>query len=411
MNAILVGLKPNNNSYYDESMLELKKLCQTLEIDVVDMIFQKSLPNNTFYVGKGKAHEISEIVKVLNVDIVIFDDSLSPRQIKNLSTVIEDAEVIDRSFLVLRIFEQRARSKKSKLEVKLAKSIYMLPRLYDDSLDISKSGGGSFTTRGAGETKLEILRRNAKSEIYKIKKELDEINLKNETSKKLRKSHKMPIVCLIGYTNAGKSSLYNSINNMYGQSDNFKEVLADDKLFLTLDTKSSVIKLDNKPPFILIDTIGFIDKIPLEIINSFKSTFADMLDADLIIEVIDGAIQNINHVEIDNIMLKTLGINNTEIIQVMTKKDLFNESKLNLDLIHVSNKTRENIDLLLDNIYYKIYPDNKPYNLFIPFSKFNIYHEIKSNCETIFDEYIDDGIKIKALLSEKDYNKYKTFII
>ena len=284
--ALLIGLCINED--YDDtlkSLYELEELGLVLSIKTIDKVIQKNTKvTSSFYIGSGKVLEIKNILEVLDIELVIFDTTLSPAQLRNLEKEL-DVEIMDRSFLILQIFARNARSRESFLEVSLAQKIYMLPRLIGINKSLSRQGGSSFNAKGPGETKLELDRRKLSVEIEKIRKELYQIDIQKENNKKRRLSEGMKIVSLIGYTNAGKSSTMNSLIKML--SSNNEEVLEKNQVFATLDTKVKRLRKQNEPPFLLIDTVGFIDKLPHELINSFKSTLKDSLDADLLLVVVD----------------------------------------------------------------------------------------------------------------------------
>lgn len=330
MRALLIGVDLGNEKYTNNSLNELKKLCLTINIEAFDIVIQKRKEiSSNYYIGKGKALEINKIISMFNLDYIIFDDSLTPRQMKNLSEII-DCEIMDRCFLVLKIFEQNAKTRQAKLELELAKSKYILPRLFDKTKEISKSGGG-LNAKGEGETKLELLRRQTHNKITKIKKELEEIYTHNEISNNLISSKNIPIVSIIGYTNAGKSSLFNYLCNNFLASEKGINVETGDKLFLTLDCNKCLVKNKDMPPFLLVDTIGFMDKLPLEILSSFRTTFLNIQKSDVIIEVIDGETNDNESIYINKMILENLADNNSMIITVVSKSDL--NKKITLILI------------------------------------------------------------------------------
>lgn len=409
MKALLIGVNLGDEKYTKNSLNELKKLCLTINIEAFDTVIQKRKEiSNNYYIGKGKALEINKIISMFNLDYIIFDDSLTPRQMKNLSEIIE-CEIMDRCFLVLKIFEQNAKTRQAKLELELAKSKYILPRLFDKTKEISKSGGG-IGAKGEGETKLELLRRQTHNKISKIKKELEEIYSHNEISNNLISSKNIPIVSIIGYTNAGKSSLFNYLCNNFLASEKGINVETGDKLFLTLDCNKCLVKNKDMPPFLLVDTIGFMDKLPLEILSSFRTTFLNIQKSDVIIEVIDGETNDNESIYINKMILENLADNNSIIITVVSKSDLNKKNNFDFDYINISSKTGENIDVLLQNIYYNIYNQNKVITLLIPFTNLNIYSNIKNKFQIINETYLDNGIKIKVCLDNKHLNLYQKYV-
>lgn len=409
--AILVGLDLNNSIIdAEQSINELEKLALALNIKTVTKVIQKAnriLPK--YYIGSGKVLELKKQVEILNVDIVIFDDPLSPSQIVNLENVL-DCQIIDRSFLILSIFAERANSKQSVLEVSLAQKQYMLPRLVGLGLSLSRQGGGTYNAKGPGETKLELDRRRLLTEITAIKKELVKTSKEQDVSRKKRINNGIPIVALVGYTNVGKSSIMNSLSK-YLNSNN-DEVLEKDMLFATLDTKTIKLQRDNNPPFLLIDTVGFVEKLPHELVKSFESTLRDVLYADLLLHVVDGAYFNENQIKTTKNVLKSIGADDIERIMVVTKKDMgLPVPYIEDDYVFISNKTLENFDELVSAIYGHIYKDNRLVNLKIPFNEgrlLNYFQESTSIIKTIYEE---DGYLIRVLLSPKDINKYQDYIV
>src|SRR5690554_3081575 len=268
--AILVGLELINSKYkMKDSLDELKHLARAVDIETADIIIQRAeRVNSRFYVGKGKVDEIKTLVDVYNATMVIFDDPLSPAQINNLESAL-DVQVIDRSFLILSIFSERAQTRQSMLEVSLAQKEYMLPRLVGMGKSLSRQGGGTYNAKGPGETKLEMDRRRLLKDISNIKNELKALSKEHDISRKKRLESNIPVVALVGYTNVGKSSLMNSLSIILNNETS--SVFEKDMLFATLDTKVKRMQKNNYPPFLLIDTVGFIRKLPRELLRSFRS--------------------------------------------------------------------------------------------------------------------------------------------
>ncbi|NLB84686.1 MAG: GTPase HflX, partial [Acholeplasmataceae bacterium] len=263
--AIIAGLTLNQNQYeLNQSLEELANLALTLQIEVVDRITQNRFkPTPNLYFGRGKIEEIKMSITHYEADILIVDDTLSPAQIRNLEASLE-IQIIDRSFLILQIFSLRAQSKEAILEVKLAQNQYMLPRLVGLGKSLSRQGGGTYNAKGPGETKLEMDRRKLLDEISKINKELKIINKQRTQARIQRKKNEIPVVSLVGYTNAGKSAILNNLSLLLSNSNQL--AFEENILFATLDTKSRLLQKENNPPFILIDTVGFISKLPPELI-------------------------------------------------------------------------------------------------------------------------------------------------
>lgn len=398
--AILVALNYKTDLDLTKiSIEELKGLAHANRIKVVDTVIQSSdRIDPRFYIGSGKVNEIKRSVEILNIDVVIFDDTLSPAQIRNLESVLE-TQIIDRSFLILQIFAERAKTRQAMLEVSLAQKLYLLPRLIGMSKSLSRQGGGSFNAKGPGETKLELDRRKIHEEISQIKAELKEIKKTLEINRKQRIENEIPVVALVGYTNAGKSSLMNYFSEHYAQDKTL--VFEENMLFATLDTKAKRIKINNYPPFILIDTVGFISKLPPELINSFESTLSDIQSAQLILHVIDGLNPTELEIQLTQQILKNLGILDTPRVLVVTKRDLrLYPPILKDDYLYVSSKTGEGMEELIQSIFSNIYKDSRIYKFIIPFQDMRIFDEIKNDITVLDMNYVENGLELRALIPQ-----------
>ena len=401
--ALLIGLCINESlEDTQNSLLELEELASVLGISTIDKVIQKSdTISNSFFIGSGKALEIKKVIEVLEIEMAIFDTTLSPAQLRNLEETL-DVEIMDRSFLILQIFASNARSRESVLEVSLAQKTYMLPRLIGINKSLSRQGGSSFNSRGPGETKLELDRRKLSVEIERIKRELKQLSIQKENNKKRRISDGIKIVSLVGYTNAGKSSTMNSLINVL--SSNNEEVLEKNQVFATLDTKVKRLRKENEPPFLLIDTVGFIDKLPHELINSFKSTLKDSLDADLLLLVVDSTGDINKQVGVTNDILKEIGALDIERLYVFTKMDLLlNNPNLNEEYIFISNKTLEGIDNLVNQIYTHLYKDSMVYEIKVSHDRGDIINYLRGNTHIVSTRYEDDQTVLRLVLSDEVY--------
>jgi len=325
--AILVSLHTDDisESVAIESLEELKRLSDTAGAKIVGELSQKKhSPDNTTYLGSGKAKELSIFVQEKGANIVIVDTELSPRQQKNLEEIVK-VKTIDRTELILDIFAQRARTKEGKLQVELAQLKYLFPRLIGAGLSLSRQGGagagGGIATRGPGETKLEIDRRRIKDRISFLEREVEEIKNTRTQQRKLREANHIPVVSIVGYTNAGKSTLLNALSN--------SDVLAENKLFATLDPTTRKVRLINGENILLTDTVGFIQRLPTALIKAFRATLEEITQSDVILHVIDPVHPNCEeHIKTVNQILEELDAFNKPVISVINKIDLVKDEEV-----------------------------------------------------------------------------------
>lgn len=391
-------------------MDELKNLANACDIEVIYEIIQKAKEiNNAYYVGSGKVDEIKMAINTLNADIVIFNNELSPAQIRNLEKKL-DCKIIDKTLLILDIFAKRANTKESILEVELAQLKYMLPRLVGLRSSLSRQGGG-FNAKGPGEKKIELDRRHIEAQIYKLKQELSKIIKDKEIRKNKRLNDNIPLVALVGYTNAGKSATMNTLINQFSDNQN-KDVFEKNMLFATLNTSVRRLKTHTKQEFLLSDTVGFVSDLPHHLVNSFKSTLDEIKDADLLLHVVD--ISNPfyeDQIKTTNECLADINANNIETIYVFTKADLLENQFFPYyeNSILISNKTNQNIDLLVNKIKELLFKDNTIVDLFIPYEESYVLPKLENIALVYNKNNIDNGILAKAELSKKllfEYSKY-----
>ena len=319
--ALLVGVIYGKLDQYkvEEHLKELELLAKTAGADVVGKITQKlSRINPSFFIGSGKAKQIIKQAEELGVSLIIFDDELSPAQIKNYSNLVKNIKVIDRSALILDIFSQHAKTKEAKTQVELAQLEYMLPRLTRAWTHLERQMGGIGARAGAGETQIEVDRRLLRNRISKLKKELEKIEKERETQSKNRSNEFK--VALVGYTNAGKSTLMKTISGA--------DVLIKDQLFATLDTTIRTVKLDNSHKILLSDTVGFVRKLPHHLVASFRSTLKEVIEAELILIMLDASSNEVNeHYNTILDVLKDLGVKRHSYLIILNKIDNENVDK------------------------------------------------------------------------------------
>ncbi len=407
-NAILVGVYKKEN--IDYSMEELAGLAEAAGGEVLGVMVQKMEKINTgTYIGKGKVEELAQMCENMGADTVIFNDELSGMQIRNLEETT-GVRVIDRTILVLDIFASRATSREGKLQVELAQLQYRMPRLLGFGKSLSRLGGG-IGTRGPGEKKLETDRRHIAKRMDDIKDELKHLTATRSVQRAKREKSEIPVVALVGYTNAGKSAIMNKILSDIEKED--KTVGSKDMLFATLDVQQRNIKLDDKKEFILIDTVGFVSKLPHSLVNAFKATLEEVLYADLLVHVVDASYENYDfQIEVTEDVIKQLGAGEKEKIVVYNKCDLVENEIIDAsgcDHICVSAKKGDNMDVLLDMIKERIFADNIVCELLIPYDRGDIVSYVCEKGTVANMEYEEKGTLIKVELSEADYNRVKKY--
>lgn len=398
--AILVGM--DEGSGYD-TLEELKELAKTAGAEVMLKVPLKKRPvDNATYVGSGKAEELSLKGSELEADLFIFDDELSAIQQRNLEEVL-GASVIDRTTLILDIFASRAQSREGKLQVELAQLKYRLPRLLGQGQVLSRLGGG-IGTRGPGEKKLEIDRRRIRRRIFELEEELAEIEKQRGLRSEGRRSSNTPTVALVGYTNAGKSTLLNALTDA--------GVLAEDKLFATLDPVVRSLKLPAGTEIILSDTVGFINKLPHDLINAFRSTLEEVSRADLILHVVD--ISSDHHdtqMRVVEDVLAELGAGDAPRIDVFNKCDLLPEfpaRQLNTDgrpRLFISAKDGTGLDALLETVEALLNSKRHEVDIVIPYSKYEAVSLIYKCGTVLSEEHTEEGTRIRAYLDAADHGQ------
>jgi GTP-binding protein HflX len=408
--AILVGLDLGNDEFFDETMEELHNLANACNIEVLYRLDQKKdAPTPNYFIGEGKLHELKDIITLHEANVVIFNDELSPSHIRNLEDKLE-VKVIDRTVLILDIFARRAKTKEAMLQVELAQSQYMLPRVVGmyKSLSRQKSGTGS---KGPGEQQLELDRRLLRSKISKLKRQLKELVKVRRTQREKRNTSMIKTVALTGYTNSGKSSLMNAIMS-YAKNNDKPSAFSQNMLFATLETKTRKVELENKNDFLLTDTVGFIRKLPHDLIEAFKSTLEEINEASLILHVIDTSNPNYEHqIQAVETVLSEIGVHEVPVIYVFNKIDLLKDIPIisRSKSIFVSAIKHQNIEQLINMIDAELYKSFEV-EMIIPFVNSDVYSELKDHSKVLETIYNDDGIHVKVDLNEYYYQKFKHYI-
>lgn len=387
--AILAAVKFDQNNYFDELIEECKNLCLACDIEVIGFIYQTSRsidPNYGF--RTGKLEELKNYIEEKDPDLIVFYNNLSIHIVSNLEEYL-NIEVCDRTKLILDIFSSRARSKEAIIQTEVARLKYQIPRAMKEFSNEDKARGGGFKNKGAGETRANLIKRKLEKKIYDLNEELKDLENRKAQQSSQREKTSIKKVALVGYTNAGKSSLMNTLLRLNNKDD--KEVYEKDQLFATLDTSVRKIKYKNYE-FLLFDTVGFVSDLPHELIEAFKSTLKAAKDADLLLHVMDVNNPNIELLKsITNKTLNEIGIGNVDVIEVYNKCDLLKER--DNSTLQISCKTSEGIEKLLNTIVEKLYPNKLSEEIIIPYDKLNVLNKYRNvlSCEKLSDE--KDGSK------------------
>lgn len=415
--ALLVGVNLNEDPDFAASMDELESLAVACRMEVAGRMEQNlSVPNPAYYIGSGKVREVQEAVTALGIGCVIFEDALSPSQLKNLQKEIQ-APIMDRTNLILEIFSGRAQTREARLQVESASLQYMLPRLVGMRESLGRQGGtsGSMSNKGTGEKKLELDRRKIEKRISELRRELDGIEHDREVQRRKRGQSALPGVALVGYTNAGKSTLMNALMEAYGGRDE-KMVEAKDMLFATLDTTVRRISPGDKKDFLLSDTVGFINKLPHGLVKAFRSTLDEARCADLLLEVVDVSDDRYrDHMKVTRDTLRELGADQIPCIHVMNKADLVMSCdrlpRVDGDRIYMSAAGGWGLEALLEMINRVIYAGNRKCDFLIPYERGDLAGLLNENATILNREYLPEGVRLTAECPEAIFRKYERFIV
>lgn len=411
--AILIGMEwGRNDSLWtvDDSLEELKQLADTAGATVIKKFIQKRpKPDPAFFIGRGKVQELALYAQQENIDLCIFDDELSPAQQRNIERVM-GIRILDRTALILDIFAQRARTNEGKLQVELAQLQYTLPRIMGKGLMLSRLGGG-IGTRGPGETKLEVDRRRIRDRIAFIKEQIEKVKAVRSLHRSKRKKNKVFEVSLVGYTNAGKSTLLNTLTN--------SDIYAKDQLFATLDPTTRQLTLPNKQEIIITDTVGFIQRLPHQLIAAFRSTLEVVTEADLLVHVIDVSHELYKEqAAAVHEVLKEIGAETKPVITVYNKIDkLPPDSKLadrlaqEEDTVCISAAKKLNLETLQQMIESHLKSKAVEVTLCIPYAETAKAAQLHETANVLEQEYTENGAVMKVILPVEDLEAYNEYIL
>ncbi|MCR5296338.1 MAG: GTPase HflX [Clostridiales bacterium] len=386
--AVLMGIEST------ESLEELGRLAETAGAQVVGAFLQKrDKPDGALFIGKGRAEELARDCQSLEADLCIFDEELTGVQVRNLEETLR-IKVIDRTALILDIFAQRASSAEGKLQVELAQLQYQSARLIGQGLVLSRLAGG-IGTRGPGESKLEMNRRRIRGRMTELRRRLDELEKQRNIRRKSRERNEIPVVALVGYTNAGKSTLLNALTGA--------DVYVQDQLFATLDAVSRRMETPEKTPYLLTDTVGFIRKLPHTLVSAFRSTMDEAVLADVLVIVSDGASPEMlkQHDTVEQV-LEELGATEQKRIEVINKCDAAEVSPVFPGAVIISAKTGEGLEDLKAAIADALQESYAPETFRVPFSRYGILAEIRSVGRVITEEHTDQGTDVTAMIAKED---------
>lgn len=412
-----IDLKRTQEISFEDSIEEVKELVKACNLNVVDILTQKKdKPENSTYLGHGKLEELRLLIEYKEANLVVFDDELSGVQIRNLEEYL-GVDILDRTGLILAIFGDRAKTREGKLQVELATLQYEKPRLIGLGKILSRVGAGRLA-RGQGESQLEIDRRTIADKIVDIRRELLEVKKHRELQRKQRKRNEIPSVALVGYTNAGKSTIMNYFMAISSGDVPEHKAFVKDMLFATLDPFSKKITLEDNKSFILTDTVGFVSKLPHNLVESFKSTLEEVNEASLLIYVVDISSENFEHqLKVTRQVIGEVNENNTPYLVAYNKIDKVSEEQLKKrgdvshNFVDISALTGEGIDNLITEIKKVIFKDETEVELLIPYVEGSITSNIQNSRTVLAMEHREEGTYLKVILKNIELSKYEKYII
>lgn len=407
--AIVVGVQLQKDADFVYSMLELRNLAAARYIDVVDELNQKAeRVNPSHYIGTGKIQELKALLAGHETNLAIFNDELSPSQIRNLEAELE-CVVMDRTMLILDIFAERAKTREAQLQVEVARLQYSLPRLVGLRASLGRQGGGSgLRNRGAGETKLELDRRRIEDRISALQTELEKLVATRQQQRKKRKKNDVPVVCLVGYTNTGKSSLMNALLETY-DPETTKQVFAKDMLFATLETAVRSIDLPDNKSFLLTDTVGFVSQLPHHLIKAFRSTLEEVTEADLLVHVVDYAHEDFEQlISVTNETLDALGAGDIPTVYAYNKCDLTDHAypQATERSVYMSVKEKQGVAELVEVVKNHIFSDYVTKEILIPYEQGRLVAYFNENANVLSTSYEEGGTRMKLECSLADYERH-----
>ncbi|TWW12886.1 GTPase HflX [Dellaglioa algida] len=413
IDVFIAGIEKQRENL-DYTMSELAALVEANNMHAVEDIRQKlDRPTAALYFGKGKAEEFKAESEAQGVKILVVNDELSPTQIRNLEAA-SGMEVMDRTGLILAIFASRAQSREAKLQVQMAQLQYQLPRLRGMQAKLDQqSGGAGLANRGAGETKIELDRRVIENRITHIKKDLAEMDKEESTRRKQRDKSGIPTVALVGYTNSGKSTTMNGLLRLIGQDED-KQVFEKNMLFATLDTSVRNIQFEDKKQILLSDTVGFVSKLPHQLVKAFRTTLAEAAQADLLIQVIDVADKHAEEmIQTTEETLKAIGVENIPMIYAYNKADLADIAypTFSDDKFTYSARDEASLNQLVDIIKKNVFKDNEIMTVLIPFDKGQIVDLINEKATILETTYEESGTKLKIDAPKIITNQVQDYIV